>query len=219
MNHQANYLDVINAIDGITAAFVARVPGVEVSTDREAAIAALEPAHREAVEQLGFDWDQCWRAEQVHGSLVVNVENAEHGSVISSADGLMTNNTGAMLGVYVADCGAVYIVDKKQKSVALVHSGAKGTAANIVAEAIRKMKDQWYSNPTDLVVVLAPCIRPPNYEIDIAGMIRKQVLDQGVPAEQFVDCGICTGEEVENYYSYRVEKGKTGRMLALLGVD
>ncbi len=219
MNHQANYLDVLNAIDGITAAFVARVPGVEVSTDREATIAALEPAHREVVEQLGFDWDQCWRAEQVHGSLVVNVENAEHGSKISAADGLMTNNTGAMLGVYVADCGAVYIVDKKQKGVALVHSGAKGTAANIVAEAIRKMMDQWYSNPADLVVVLAPCIRPPNYEIDIAGMIRQQVLDQGVPAEQFVDCGICTGEDVENYYSYRVEKGKTGRMLALLGVD
>ncbi len=45
------------------------------------------------------------------------------------------------------------------------------------------------------------------------------VLDQGVPADQFVDCGICTGEGVENYYSYRVEKGNTGRMLALLGVD
>ncbi|MEM0897936.1 MAG: laccase domain-containing protein [Verrucomicrobiota bacterium] len=31
------------------------------------------------------------------------------------------------------------------------------------------------------------------------------------------DCGTCTAENVEIYYSYRREKGKTGRMLAMLG--
>ena len=29
--------------------------------------------------------------------------------------------------------------------------------------------------------------------------------------------GVCTGENVKEFYSYRVERGKTGRMLALLG--
>ena len=39
----------------------------------------------------------------------------------------------------------------------------------------------------------------------------------GVPASQVADSGICTGAEVDRYYSYRIEKGRTGRMLALLG--
>jgi copper oxidase (laccase) domain-containing protein len=35
---------------------------------------------------------------------------------------------------------------------------------------------------------------------------------------QVHDCGICTGCDLQSYYSYRMEKGKTGRMLALLGL-
>jgi copper oxidase (laccase) domain-containing protein len=31
--------------------------------------------------------------------------------------------------------------------------------------------------------------------------------------------GVCTACDLERYYSYRVEKGKTGRMLALLGIN
>jgi copper oxidase (laccase) domain-containing protein len=33
------------------------------------------------------------------------------------------------------------------------------------------------------------------------------------------DSGVCTACDLTCYYSYRVEKGKTGRMLALLGLD
>ncbi len=35
-------------------------------------------------------------------------------------------------------------------------------------------------------------------------------------AGQIIDAGICTGREVGHYYSYRVERGRTGRMLAAL---
>jgi copper oxidase (laccase) domain-containing protein len=30
---------------------------------------------------------------------------------------------------------------------------------------------------------------------------------------------ICTGQNVDRYYSYRVERGQTGRMLALLALQ
>ena len=33
------------------------------------------------------------------------------------------------------------------------------------------------------------------------------------------DTGVCTACDIDRYYSYRAEKGKTGRMLALLGLD
>jgi polyphenol oxidase len=35
---------------------------------------------------------------------------------------------------------------------------------------------------------------------------------------QIHDSGVCTACDLERYYSYRAEKGKTGRMLALLGL-
>jgi copper oxidase (laccase) domain-containing protein len=39
----------------------------------------------------------------------------------------------------------------------------------------------------------------------------------GVKPENLHDCGLCTSTDLQRFYSYRVEKGKTGRMLALLG--
>ncbi|MFT5470790.1 MAG: copper oxidase (laccase) domain-containing protein, partial [Verrucomicrobiales bacterium] len=64
-----------------------------------------------------------------------------------------------------------------------------------------------------------PCIRPPAYEIDFAAQIRLDCLAAGIPDSQFHDDGQCTSRDLEKYYSYRVEKGKTGRMLALIGYE
>ena len=78
------------------------------------------------------------------------------------------------------------------------------------------MKEQFGSDPGDLVVQLSPCIRPPHYEIDFAAQIRQQCREAGV--NQIHDSGVCTACDLNSYYSYRAEKGKTGRMLALLGL-
>ena len=73
------------------------------------------------------------------------------------------------------------------------------------------------TNPKNLVAVLAPCIRPPHYEVDFAKTIRDQALLSGVLPENFHDCGLCTASNHQKFYSYRREEGKTGRHLALLG--
>jgi copper oxidase (laccase) domain-containing protein len=65
-------------------------------------------------------------------------------------------------------------------------------------------------------VQLSPCIRPPHYEIDFAAEIVRQCRAAGV--NHVHDCNICTACDLARYYSYRVEKGKTGRMLALLAL-
>ena len=45
----------------------------------------------------------------------------------------------------------------------------------------------------------------------------EQLMEAGIPSGQIVSSGECTGAHVDRFYSYRVEKGNTGRMLALLG--
>ena len=205
------------AVPGVRAEFIGRIPGVEVDTDRAATVARLRPAHESVVKSMGFEWSQLHRAEQVHGSEIAVVAVDDSAQVWMGVDGLITADPGVLLGIYVADCGAVYISDPVEGVLALLHSGKKGTDENITGKAVAMMVAQWGCNPKDLIVSLAPCIRPPAYEVDFASQIHQQVLDAGVPESQWMDSGVCTSSDLSAYYSYRIEKGKTGRMLALLG--
>ena len=138
------------------------------------------------------------------------------GREFPGCDGIITNQRRVALGIYVADCCAVYIVDPKTPAIGLVHSGRKGTELGVVTNAIREMVDRFGSDPANMIVQLSPCIRPPHYEIDFAAEIIRQCRAFGV--KEIHDSGICTACDLDRYYSYRAEKGKTGRMLALLGL-
>lgn len=223
-----DWLVSMDKFDGIRAGFVERVDGVCVTLERGAAVSVLEPEYRSAVEYLGFKWEQLILAEQVHGCGVTVVSKEANkmdivaglsSSLYEGVDGLITQERGVILGIYVADCGAIFMLDKRNKAIGLLHSGKNGTELGIFQKAFEKMKDQYGTEAEDLEVVLAPCIRPPYYEIDFAADIRRQVLSVGVPETQFFDSGLCTASDLDSYYSYRMEKGKTGRMLALFGVQ
>ena len=67
-----------------------------------------------------------------------------------ACDGIITNERGIALGIYVADCCAVYIVDPKTPAIGLVHSGRKGTELCVVTNAIRQMIDRFGSNPANM---------------------------------------------------------------------
>jgi len=216
-----DFLARINAVDGIEARFLTRVEGVKVDTDREATIARLEPFHREEVERLDFSWSQCWRAEQVHSAGVRKVVSTGvsgvEASIYMGVDGLISGDKGVMLGIYVADCGAIYLMDQVSGAIGLLHSGKKGTELGILPNALEMMGEEFGTKPEDVIVALAPCIRPPAYEVDFAADIKMQAINVGVLDENFIDCGICTSSDLDKYYSYRSEEGATGRMLALLG--
>jgi polyphenol oxidase len=199
------------------AAFIKRIPGIDVIKEKAEALALLEAAHRDARNDLGIgDWPLL-TAQQVHGNKVVVVDRpvAEH-QHFPGCDGFVTNQRHIALGIHVADCCAVYIVDLKTPAVGIVHSGKKGTEKQIAAKAIEQMQRHFGSNPADMIVQLSPCIRPPHYEVDFAAEIRKQAQAAGV--KQVHDSGVCTACDLDSYYSYRAEKGRTGRMLAVLGL-
>lgn len=211
------YLSTLNGLPGVRADFIGRISGVPVGRDRVAMIERLRPAHGAAVEGLGFKWSQFHRAEQVHGVDIAVVGRGDRAGIWPGVDGLITGDAEVLLGICVADCGAVYIVDPVKEVQALLHSGKKGTEGNIVGRAIGVMQKEFGCRAGDMMVALAPCIRPPMYEVGFAAEIGRQVIDAGVPEGQFIDSGECTGMNLKDYYSYRVERGATGRMLALLG--
>lgn len=196
-------------------AFTRRVPGIDVSFDKAEVLARLDAVHRRVRDSLGMGERAFVTAMQVHGNSVATVADATE-QCFAGCDGLITNRAEVCLGIYVADCCAVYLVDPVRRAVGLVHSGKKGTELQIAARAIAQMESEFGTNPSDLIVQLSPCIRPPHYEIDFAAEIVRQCRAAGVA--QVHDCGTCTACDLEHYYSYRAEKGRTGRMLALLAI-
>ena len=198
--------------------FVARVPGIDVRTDRATAVARLGEPHRQARRNLSLGERVLVTAEQVHGCAVAVVAAGDDlpTDAVPGADGLVTDRADVCLGVYVADCAPVYLVDPVRRVIGLVHSGRKGTELGIAAVALRTMAGRFGSRPGDLVAQIGPCIRPPWYEVDCAAGIIAQCRAAGVGRVE--DCGTCTAATPERYYSYRREKGQTGRMLALLAL-
>ena len=129
---------------------------------------------------------------------------------------MVTCDREVFLGIYVADCCTVFLVDSRRKAIGLAHSGKKGTSLNIVGQTVRCMSEQFETDPRDLVAQLSPCIRPPHYEVDFAAEIREQLNQSGV--RKIFDSGENTGSDLTRFYSYRMEKGRTGRMLGLLAL-
>lgn len=204
------------ALAGTLHGLILRHPELPMDVEREEAIRRLAPWHEGRIQSLSFTMKDLRLAEQVHGDGVAVVDAASPG-MSPGVDGLITREPGVLLGIYVADCCAVFLHDPVTQALGLVHSGKKGSELGIVANAVQRMGEAFGSNPADVVVQLSPCIRPPAYEVDFAADIRAQCREIGVQEANLHDSGLCTSTDLQRFYSYRVEKGKTGRMLALLG--
>ena len=197
-------------------AFTGLAPGIDVSTDRETALTRLEETHVNLRTELGLGGRRFITAQQVHGAGVAAV-NAESHSPVPHVDALITDDPRVCLGIYVADCGPVFIVDPERRAIGCVHSGRKGTELEIVRAAVHAMVENYGCVPARMIAQLGPCIRPPHYEIDFAADIVRQLHEAGVGSVH--DCGTCTASNPDRYYSYRRELGKTGRMVALIALN
>jgi copper oxidase (laccase) domain-containing protein len=206
----------LDAIPGLRHGFTLRVPGLDVRIDRGAALVRLDESHRVARREIGVEAMPFVFGEQVHGAGVAIVDG-QSAVPVPGVDGVVTGAPNVCLGVYVADCCAVYLVDPLTRVIGLLHSGRKGTEAHIVGGAVSRMVDAFGCLPENIVAQLSPCIRPPHYEVDFAAQIVAQLRASGIRAIH--DDKRCTACEPARYYSYRAERGQTGRMLALLALD
>ena len=151
--------------------------------------------------------------EQTHGVGVAVVNQGGNGKVIPAVDALITRQKNLSLVIRVADCGPVWIHCKKTSAIGLVHSGRKGTEAGVVGATIRRMREEFGSEPNSMMALLGPCIRPPHYDVNFAGEILRQLEREKVG--KVVDSGLCTASDLTRFYSYRAERGQTGRHFAV----
>ena len=197
-------------------AFTGRALGIDVAVDREAALARLAASHDALRTSLGLGGRRLMLAQQIHGAGVAAVRS-ESCSPFPEVDALITDDPRVCLGIYVADCGPIYLIDPVRRAIGCAHSGRKGTELEIARATVDAMVATYGCEPARMVAQLGPCIRPPHYEVDFATGIIRQLYQAGIGSVH--DCGTCTATNLDRYYSYRRELGKTGRMLALLALQ
>jgi len=165
----------------------------------------------------------------------------------AEGDGLVTNQPGLLLGVLTADCMPVLLTDVENHVVAAVHAGWRGTAKRIVEKAFGIMQNQFGSRPQHCIAVVGPAIRGCCYEVgedvvgtfqgkfayasqlfrtgregkrflDLPSACRFQLLHAGLEASNVFANPSCTSCNLEQFFSHRAERGKTGRMMGVIGI-
>ena len=141
-----------------------------------------------------------------------------------------------VLAVSLADCVPVYVVDPDHRAVALLHSGWRGTAANILAAGVATLAEQAGSDPAALVVhvgvgicgscyevsadVAAACGRPgpgTHARLDLRSVIADQAGQLGI--RNISVSRLCSAHDADRFMSHRRSRGADGRMVALLGLE
>jgi YfiH family protein len=189
-------------------------------------------------------------AWQVHGDHVKVVRTMEDAADSDErADALVSDVNGTLVGVKTADCVPVLIGDQKHGAFAAIHAGWRGTVQSIVAKSIETMVHEYGSDPKDLICAIGPAAGCRRYEIgqdviaafaaafddgddyfaatrhghariDLHLANQRQLIRAGVDETNIRSAPFCTMEHTNLFFSYRIEKkrsGKTGRLLSVIG--
>ncbi|OGU69172.1 MAG: polyphenol oxidoreductase [Ignavibacteria bacterium RBG_16_36_9] len=187
--------------------------------------------------ELGLNEKMISYQKQVHEDKISMVNS--FGSY-SQSDALVTKTKNLGLAISSADCPAIFIYDPIQRVIAAVHSGWKGTEKKILAKTIQKLKDDFQSDPLNLICYIGPSISQNNYEVgeevaskfdkesvsinenkfylNLSGANYKMLIDEGVKEVNIQVSGLCTYEYENLLHSYRRDGQKSGRALGVIAM-
>lgn len=188
---------------------------------------------------------------QTHGTTVrtvnddfVNLSIERRQELLQGVDALITRRPGYCLCISTADCVPILLYDKKQKAIAAVHAGWRGTVDFITSHTLEKMRMTFGTEGQDVIACIGPSISMASFEvgeevyeafhlngfdmsrislwkketgkhhIDLWEANRMQLLDFGVADNQIEIAGICTYIHHNDFFSARRLGIKSGRILS-----
>ncbi len=196
------------------------------------------PARDELNGRLGVTGMELRMPRQVHSNRLHAVGSIEP-PARPEADGMLSDQEGALLSVRTADCLALLFVDRGRRAVAAVHAGWRGTVQRIAANAVERMRGEFGSVPEEMEVAIGPGIGPCCFEVgsevaeqfdpgvvvgrkkrcvDLGAANRRQLLEAGIPGENIWSSNLCTHCSPEQFFSHRRDGDSAGRMLAVIGL-
>lgn len=193
-------------------------------------------ANREKLTQLlHIPSEPIW-LNQVHGTNIIEATVHNRNQV---ADASFTTIKNHVCVTMTADCLPILSCNKEGNYVSAIHAGWRGLAAGIIGKTL-----QAAAGP-DLLVWLGPAIGPQHFEVgqevyeiftsqqtqhqtaftpytdktwlaNIYELARQQLTSLGII--QIYGGEYCTYTQPELFFSYRRDKGKTGRMASLIWI-
>jgi len=184
---------------------------------------------------------------QVHGDTIKVLKKDDNdlsqifepGKETYTADGIITNMKGVFLVIQVADCQSVMLYDPDKKVIANIHSGWRGSVANIIGKCVDKMVLEFGCRSEEILAGISPSLGPCcaefiNYKDEIPEhlwkykqkdknffdfwvMSQDQLMEKGVKKENIKNMEICTKCNSDFFYSYRGEK-TTGRFACVISM-
>ncbi len=124
--------------------------------------------------QFHINTDSLITPHQTHSSNVIHIDNSllslpksEQVDKLYGFDASITQEKGIFLCVTTADCVPILLYDTKNKAIAAIHAGWKGTSGNIVYKTTKEMSNLFGTLPSDIIAGIGPSICINNYEIGI----------------------------------------------------
>lgn len=102
-------------------------------------------------------------ARQIHSDLVHVIDALPAEPLVG--DALVTAKPGLLLAVKTADCTPILLADSRQRIVAAVHAGWRGTSKRIVEKTVGILRQRFGTRPADLRAAIGPGIRQCCYEV------------------------------------------------------
>lgn len=192
-------------------------------------------SNRSAVlQQLQLPTDSLAFAKQIHSTQVTVVDKP---GLYADCDGLVTSTRGISLGILVADCAAVLVADSSAGVIGAFHAGWRGAAGGIIAKGLALMREL---GGADFKAWVSPCIGINAFEvgdevasafpgafvhrdgfekphIDLAGFVCYSLEQAGVASKAIRIDGRCTVSDSQ-FYSFRRQKDKSGRMMGVIAL-
>jgi YfiH family protein len=138
----------------------------------------------------------------------------------------------------------VLLADPKQRAVAAVHAGWRGSAVRAAGAAVEALHERFGSRPRDIVAGIGPAIGPCCYTVgqdvvdafadrpallaqtdvqrrlDLWQANYQALVEAGVPAAQIEVASICTKCHADRFFSHRANGGQpAGRFAAVIRLD
>jgi YfiH family protein len=115
-----------------------------------------------AVDSQGNPWPLI-TTRQVHSDLIHCVNGIPKQPLVG--DGVVSNTPGLLLGIQIADCLPVVLLDAKRRAVGVFHAGWRGTVKRIVEKGVGEMRRWFKSSPRDIRAAIGPGIHNCCYEV------------------------------------------------------
>jgi len=195
--------------------------------------------HQKVYRLLGRNLDSRYNVWQVHGTKVHFAEKPlVPGSIPQPGDAMFTDNPEVTLAMVFADCFPLLFYNPIVRAIGIVHSGWQGTLEKIAEVAVREASGKYGSTPEDWYVGIGPGIcgncylvgqdvrnkfinrwgseadkyfepHDEKYLLDLPLAVEDTLREAGVT--RIENSHFCTAENLDEWFSYRKEKGATGR--------